>query len=103
MSSPIDKPSDRGEAATSWARERAMAIQREAEHSAWRMICHLLDVQAINVNDPHTQPLVRAIKLWGEELVELRRVIGDPSMASRALDEARDEADDSLPWEAIQR
>ena len=54
------------------------------EHEAWQRVVRHWNG---DINDKASNPLVRAICLWGEELAQLRKV-QIPEVAARALGEA---------------
>lgn len=46
----------------------------DREWVAWRQVCKHLEKLGIDVNAATSTPLVMAVRLWGEQLVELRTV-----------------------------
>jgi hypothetical protein len=60
--------------------------QMDREWRTWRGLCGELEKLGIDVNS--SDPLVNAIKRWGEELVALRSR-QDAETVSRVLEEAR--------------
>lgn len=64
--------------------------QANREHDAWRQLCLHLEQHLprnVTINDG-CDFLIITVKLWGEELAQLRRM-QDPAVASRALMDAR--------------
>jgi hypothetical protein len=65
--------------------------QRElmaTEYAAWRQMCDELVGCGVDLN--HEERLASAIKLWGEELHQLR--LGNPGYDEKALSDAREMA-----------
>lgn len=65
-----------------------MRKQTEREWLTWRQVCKQLAKLGIVANAPEALALMKAIKLWGEELAELR--IQNPGTEERALSAARE-------------
>jgi hypothetical protein len=62
--------------------------QMHREWRAWRAVCNELKNFGIDVNAKRCDPLVNAVKRWGEELVALRSK-QDPATVARVLEETR--------------
>ena len=66
-------------------------LTMDLEWRAWRSFCHYFEeVTGIHPNDEKARPVIEAVKRWGEELAELRRVDTNPRHAAAALKDARE-------------
>ena len=61
--------------------------QAQIEWRAWRTVCHELERTGVNLNEDDR--LTAALRLWGEELVDLRGWQTE-ELKHRVIDEARE-------------
>jgi hypothetical protein len=62
--------------------------QQGAEHAAWLDFCDELTKLGVNINDE--EALANAVRLWGEELAELRHLDPVEQHRENALAEKRE-------------
>ncbi len=61
--------------------------QQDTEWKAWRQVCKQLEAVGLDVNTVKSDPLIRAMRLWGEALHALRKAI--PQGDEVLLEDAR--------------